>query len=264
MLLLPKFSCVLNRSSDGLPPALSNLCRQGARLAGLLSVTVFLAACAQQAPPAPAEPVTEPEPAPVEEFVSQAALDEAERARRYVADILFEGMRALSNDRLMTPAESSAYHYFSRALALDPDNQIAKDGIRDIAARYLELADLSGRQGQFDNAESFLRRAAQVDNNHPGLESANRRLQSERQSTHSVTTLSSRDVINREAAVVARLRELAQVVAETNAFVMITAPNDEHGRWMYMQIQEGLGDIRVRGDIEIGEQASVRLVLPQT
>jgi hypothetical protein len=64
--------------------------------------------------------------------------------------------------------------------------------------------------------------------------------------------------------VVARLRELAQVVAETNAFVMITAPNDEHGRWMYMQIQEGLGDIRVRGDIEIGEQASVRLVLPQT
>jgi hypothetical protein len=33
---------------------------------------------------------------------------------------------------------------------------------------------------------------------------------------------------------------------------------------MYMQIQEGLGDIRVRGDIEIGEQSSVRLVLPQT
>lgn len=239
-------------------------CHQGARVFFLLSLPFLLATCAQQPPPAPAQPVTEREPAPVEEFVSQAALDEAERARRYVADILFEGMRALRTDRLMTPPENSAYHYFNRALALDPDNQIAKDGIRDIAARYLELADLAGRQGQFDNAESFLRRAAQVDNNHPGLESANRRLQSERQSTHSVTTLNSRDVINREASVVARLRELAQVVAETNAFVMITAPNDEHGRWMYMQIQDVLGDIRVRGDIEIGEQASVRLVLPQT
>jgi tetratricopeptide (TPR) repeat protein len=197
--------------------------RQGARLFFLLSLPLLLAACARQAPPAPALPVTEPEPASVEAFVSQAALDEAERARRYVADILFEGMRALRTDRLMTPPENSAYHYFNRALALDPDNQIARDGMRDIAARYLELADLAGRQGQFDNAESFLRRAAQVDNNHPALASANRRLQSERQSTHSVTTLNSRDVINREASVVARLRELAQVVAETNAFVMITA-----------------------------------------
>lgn len=222
-------------------------------------VLVLLAACAQPAP-APRIVVTpEPEPEPV--FVDQYRLDEEERARRYVADILYQGMRALRTDRLMTPPEDSAFHYFSRVLALDPDNQIAKDGMRDIAGRYLQLADLAGRQGQFSNAENFMRRAEQVDNNHPNLDQTRRRLQTERERTHSVTTLNTREVIARQASVTAQLQELARIVLDNNAFVLITAPNDEIGRWMYAQIQDALGDYRVRGDIEIGEQPSVRLVL---
>lgn len=260
MLLFP----ALPGSPTGKLTGLLDLCRQGAKVSLFFLIAFVLAACAQQRPTSPAEAVVETTPEPIEESISAFAIDDAERERRYVADILFEGMRALRSDRLMTPPESSAYHYFNRALALDADNQIAKDGIRDIAARYLQLADLAGRQGQFDNAETFLRRAAQVDNNHPGIEQATQRLQSERQSTYSVVTLNSRNVINRDASVITQLRELARVVADTNAFVMITAPNDELGRWMYLQMQDVLGDVRVRGDIEIGEQASVRLVLPQS
>lgn len=255
---------ILPGTSSGKLSSLFKVCVPRTKMSLLLAASVLLAACAQQRPASPPAVVTEPETIPSEEVIDAFVIDEAERARRYVADILFEGMRALRSDRLMTPPENSAYHYFNRALALDPDNQIAKDGIRDIAARYLQLADLAGRQGQFDNAEGFLRRAAQVDNNHPGIEQASRRLQSERQSTHSVTRLNTRDVISRQASVVTQLRDLARVVADTNAFVMITAPNDELGRWMYMQIQDVLGDVRVRADIEIGEQASVRLVLPQS
>lgn len=223
-----------------------------------LTVAGLMSACVQQAP-APRIVVTpEPEPEPV--VYDQSRLDDAELARRYVADILYQGMRALSADRLMTPAEDSAYHHFSRALALDPGNQIALDGMRDIAGRYLQLADLAGRQGQFNNAETFMRRAAQVDGNHPNFEQTSRRLQTERERTHSVTTLNARDVIARQASVVTQLQELASVIADANAFVLITAPNDELGRWMYAQIQEAAGDFRVRGDIEIGEQPSVRLV----
>lgn len=225
-----------------------------------LLVVALLSACVQ-APPPPLVVVTpEPEPEAVV-VVDQASLDDAELERRYVADILYQGMRALAADRLMTPAETSAYHYFNRALALDPGNQIALDGLRDIAGRYLQLADLAGRQGQFNNADSFLRRAEQVDFNHPGLEQASRRLQTERERTHSVTTLNAREVIARQASVTTQLQELAKVIADANAFVLITAPNDELGRWMYSQIQEAVGDYRVRGDIEIGEQPSVRLVM---
>lgn len=236
---------------------LHKLVRVRAIAAGLISICL-LAACAQQAPEPQVVITPEPDPEPV--VIDQARLDEEELARRYVADILYQGMRALAADRLMTPAENSAYHHFNRALALDPDNQIAKDGMRDIAGRYLQLADLAGRQGQFDNAETFMRRAAQVDGSHPNLEQTTRRLQTERERTHSVTTLNARDVITRQPSVTAQLQELARVIADANAFVLITAPNDELGRWMYAQIQDALGDYRVRGDIEIGEQPSVRLV----
>ena len=222
---------------------------------------VMLAACVQ-APPRP-QTVIVPEPEPEPVFIDPYRLDEEERQRRYIADILYEGMRALRADRLMTPPENSAYHYFNRVLSFEPDNQIAKDGIREIAGRYLQLADLAGRQGQFSNAESFLRRAEQVDYSHPGIESANRRLQTERERTHSVTTLNAREVIARTASVSTQLRAIAREVAGINAFVLITAPNDEIGRWMYAQIQEELGEYRVRGDIEIGEQPSVRLVRTQ-
>jgi tetratricopeptide (TPR) repeat protein len=246
------------------PPQKSRRAQIRLVYARAVSASIFAACvligCVQQAP-APRIVVTpEPEPEPVYS-APPARLDDAELARRYVADILYQGMRALASDRLMTPPEDSALHHFSRAMALDPDNQIAKDGMRDIAGRYLQLADLAGRQGQFNNAENFMRRAAQVDNNHPNLEQASRRLQVERERTHSVTTLSARDVIARQPSVVSQLQELALVIADANAFVLITAPNDELGRWMYAQIQDSLSDYRVRGDIEIGEQPSVRLVL---
>jgi len=229
------------------------------RTVGTLAVAgLLLAACVQ--PPPPPQVVITPEPEPEPVYIDQYRLEEEERQRRYIADILYEGMRALRADRLMTPAESSAYHYFNRVLGMDPDNQIAKDGIREIAGRYLQLADLASRQGQFSNAESFLRRAEQVDYTHPGLESGRRRLETERERTHSVVTLNAREVIARTAAISSQLKELARQVADINAFVLITAPNDEIGRWMYAQIQDALGDYRVRGDIEIGEQPSVRLV----
>ena len=237
--------------------ALSNRASISVFFAGLL-----LAACVQQ--PAPPIVVITPEPEPEPVVIDPFRLDEEERQRRYIADILYEGMRALRADRLMTPPESSAYHYFNRVLSLEPDNPIAKDGIREIAGRYLQLADLAGRQGQFGNAENFLRRAEQVDYTHPGLDNAMRRLQTERQRTHSVTTLNAREVVARSASIAGQLRELAKIIADLNAFVLITAPNDEIGRWMYAQIQEELGEYRVRGDIEIGEQPSVRLVNTQS
>ena len=235
-------------------------CAYMRRLPGWFLFAALLSACAQPAPVPQIVVTPEPEPPPPV-VVDQARLDEEELARRYVADILYQGMRSLAADRLMTPAENSAYHYFNRALALDPDNQIALDGLRDIAGRYLQLADLAARQGQFNNAENFMRRAEQVDFNHPNIEQTARRLQTERERTHSVTTLNARDVIARQASVTTQLQELARVIADANAFVLITAPNDELGRWSYAQIQEALGDYRVRGDIEIGEQPSVRLVV---
>src|SRR5690554_4099914 len=133
-----------------------------------LTLLALLAAC-QAAPQRPVVlepiPTVTPDPAPL----PVRDLDEQERERRFIADILYDGMRALRADRLMTPAQDSAYRHFSRALALDPQNTVAQDGLQDIVQRYLQLADTASRQGQFGNAENFLRRAAQVDPDHSGI-----------------------------------------------------------------------------------------------
>lgn len=231
-----------------------------------LAVLLTLAACATPAPvPESSEVVAEPEPV----FDAQSAvarqreLEDAERHRRYVADILYSGLRALRADRLMTPPEDSAFHYFNRALALDPGNTVAEEGLQDILQRYLQLADTASWQGQFDNAELFLRRAADVDDQHPGIQVARDKLQLERQRTHSVYRIDSGGLRSRHEDVVRQLQDVAAVLAANDIFVLITAPSDETGRWIYAQLQDALSNQRVRADIEIGEQASVRLVLSQ-
>lgn len=214
---------------------------------------------ARQVVYAPQEAPLEQAPAPV----IAPVIDDEERQRRFIADILYDGMRALRADRLMTPPADSAYHYFSRALAFEPGNTVALDGLQDILQGYLQLASTASRQGQFANAELFLRRAAQVDQTHPGISVGRAAIERERQRTHSVHTLNAGELRNRQPALTQQLRELAGVVASVDAFVLITAPNDEMGRWIYAQLQDALDSYRVRGDIEIGEQPTVRLVLPQ-
>lgn len=227
-------------------------------------VLLLFAGCetpARQVVYIPPEVSEEEAPAPP---VLAPLIDDEERQRRYIADILYDGMRALRADRLMTPPEDSAYHYFSRALAFEPGNTVALEGLQDILQRYLQLAHTASRQGQFANAELFLRRAAQVDPLHPGITAGRTAMERERQRTHSVHPLNAGELRNRQPALARQLRELAGVVASVDAFVLITAPNDEMGRWIYAQLQDSLDDYRVRGDIEIGEQPTVRLVLPQT
>lgn len=227
-------------------------------------LVVWLTGCQS---PAPQEEPSDSDlpPSGPPEVVQADPEEEArrERHRRRIADWLYEGLRAMREDRLMTPPDESAHAWFSRVLALEPDNELALEGIGDIAARYVELAELSARQGQFDNAERFLRRAALVDPDHPRIEAGRDRLALERQRTHSVHPLDAGAVARRNAgplsSELSRVEEL--LTGNMDAFyLLITAPDDDQGRWLYGLLRERLGVQRLPGDIEIGGQPSIRLV----
>ena len=236
-----------------------------ARVIVCLLPVCLLVACQSPAPsPQPSEPVPvvpEEQASLVEMEQARRDREDAERHRQYVADILYDGMRALREDRLTTPVEDSAFHYFSRAQALDLGNQVAADGLQDIVARYLQLTEKASRQGHFDTAEQFLDRATMVDPRAEGIEAAEANLEMERDRTHSVHHFEFAGVRNQQSGVADSLRQIASTVSEINAFVLITAPSDEMGRWMYAQVQSGMANSRIRADIEIGEQPSVRLVV---
>ncbi len=236
----------------------------GILLSGLLTLFV-LNGCQ----PTRQRVVVLPEPEPVveidDELVEESAVTQFEQELRYqrmIGDMLYDGVKALNANRLLTPPDISAHSYFSRVLAIEPDNAVAKKGIQDIVVKYLQLAEQSGRQGQFDAAKGYLRRAEQVDRTHAGIAPAWVALEAEMNSNDVVHTLDGRELARQSAELVVKLAKIAIEARDTGAFVLITAPNDAQARWIYAQMQAAMEGQRLRGNIEQGETPTIRLVKP--
>jgi len=118
------------------------------RVPALLAL-LALSACQ---PTQPARVVQVPVPEPVVEDTSaadiaaaEAAFEEQLRYQRRIADLNYEGIKALNANRLLTPPDTSAHAYFMRVLAIEPENVAALKGLRDIVGKYLQLAGRGGR-----------------------------------------------------------------------------------------------------------------------
>ena len=183
--------------------------------------------------------------------------------QRMIADLLFAGLQALDDDRLLTPADDNALSRFRRVLAFDPDNEIALQGVQDIVARYLELAAEASRQGLWEEAGVMLDRARVVDDGHPGIAAAARELEAEKESGDLFFRFDGGDLARRTEGVRNQLAEVAQQARQYNAFFLITAPSDELARWMFSVMREAVAGYRLRGNIELAGRSSIRLLLPQ-
>ena len=184
--------------------------------------------------------------------------------RRLIADLLFSGLQALDDDRLLTPQFDNAHSYFREVLQMQPDNEIAREGMRSIVERYLELALEAANRGNFTNADRLLGRAEIIDGSHPGIASARERLDTERNSGDLFFPLEERALRRRDDSVRANLAEIAAQARENDAFVLITAPDDELARWVYSVMRESVAGYRLRGNIEISGVALIRLRMPDS
>ncbi|MES3007713.1 MAG: hypothetical protein V4751_08075 [Pseudomonadota bacterium] len=236
------------------------------RVLGLaLLLPVLLVACQ----PTRQTIVVIPEPEPViedtslqDEAAARAHFEEQLRYQRMIADILYEGRKALNANRLMTPPEISAHAYFQRVLAIEPDNAVALQGIQDIASKYLQLAEEAGGQGLYDEAKGYLRRAEQVDRNHVGIAPAWVALEAEMETTDVVHSLSASELNSKSAAISVQLSRIAIQARDAGAFFLITAPSDDQARWIYTQMQAAVEGYRLRGNIELGSTPTIRLIMP--
>lgn len=182
--------------------------------------------------------------------------------QRMIADLLYDGLQALDGDRLLTPVDDSAHALFMKVLAFEPDNEIALQGMQDIVLRYLALAEQSGRRGLFEEADLMLDRAKFVDATHPDIAKTWVTLQAEMNSGDLFFDLDNGDFSKRNDAAMERLNEIAQQAKQYDAFFLITAPNDDLARWMYMTMRSSVEDYRLRGNIELASRISIRLRLP--
>lgn len=182
--------------------------------------------------------------------------------RSDIPDILYEALQALNADRLLTPIDDNAHARFKRVLAIDPQNQIALEGLQDIVKRYLVLAQESMRRGQFVEAGEMIERARFVDAEHPDIEAVAQALQREMDSDDLFFVLDYPAYAARSEAAKLELEDIARQTREHDAFFLITAPNDALGRWMVSVMRDAVSGYRLRGNIELSSRLGIRLRMP--
>ena len=83
---------------------------------------------------------------------------------------------ALEENRLMSPAGDNAYDRFRKLAEIDPTDKRANAGFREIATRYVGMAERSIEKGDLDQARTYVERARTADPGYTGIKSVERRL----------------------------------------------------------------------------------------
>ena len=105
------------------------------------------------------------EPAPVSQQTASAVDGVAVK----INQLLAEGETAFAAGHYLEPAGKSAFQKYQAALALDENNQKAKDGLRSISDIYVANARQSASSGKTTQASQDLEQAKQADASNPKI-----------------------------------------------------------------------------------------------
>jgi len=204
-------------------------------------------------------------PAPVVEEVTQppdTAAADAFARNMLLADMLYAARTAYDGNRLMSPVNDNAYDRYLEVLQLDPGNEVAMQGIRDIVQRYIELADAATLLGKFPEAAGLLNRAASLDPGHEQLTAARERLRLAQRNKIDQYALDPEGLRQQSLDTMTRLGEIAQHILRNEATFLINARSDEEGRWIYKVMREAVGGQRLRGNIDISGTPNILVTVP--
>lgn len=94
-----------------------------------------------------------------QEMPTAVGVDPVAAEQDHVSDLLLQAERAISMDRLTSPIEDNAYNYYQKILTLSPNNSSAKDGLDNIASRYMSKAQEQINAGNLQQAQALIQRA---------------------------------------------------------------------------------------------------------
>ncbi len=172
--------------------------------------------------------------------------------------LLVKAELALKKDQLTTPLDDNAYYRFLQVLSIDPQNLAAEQGIAEIVETYLAWAIQKADSGQIRGAQDYLNRARSVDENHPNIPSVANKIQRYLSGGHKVYSFQQRDILSKKDSTVTQLRVIAKIITKKQAYIVIEAPSDSMGRWIYQQINR-VSQERVRARFELASKVNVHL-----
>ena len=107
---------------------------------------------------ASAEPATAPNPQPTEPVSPDV-----------VNALVWLVKQSLEEYRLTYPPKDNAYYYFSRLLEINPQNEIARAGMLDIAERYANLAEKTLAENDYAKTEAYINIGLKINPNNSAL-----------------------------------------------------------------------------------------------
>lgn len=182
--------------------------------------------------------------------------------------LLLNGEYTLSKDQLLTPVNDNAYMYFSQVLAADPENARAKGGMQGIVMRYVDMARQAAARGHYGVARGYLESARKVDANNLLIAEVSQGLKEQMAATPTVAPysggkdeylLNHAQLNTDHPDIKAVLTQAAKQLREKDGLAMIVARTDVEGRWIYHQLRAAEPGYLVRGDIQLGSPARIKI-----
>jgi hypothetical protein len=224
------------------------------RCALVLAVLLLVACAGNSAPKKSAPIVASPSAMAALERKQKIAQHKTEQLRHFLA----YAQQALANDKLMLPAFDSAYYWYQQALAVDDLSAEAHWGMRQITARYLQLAEQAFSSGRIDEAERMLAGAGRVSATPKQLNDLRQRYRVK--AADNEFYLSQEDLLARNGKIQQYLVALAEQAKASDSRLLIVARTDAEGRWIYKQMHTAVIGYRLRGNIELGRVPRVILI----
>jgi hypothetical protein len=96
--------------------------------------------------------------------------------QEHIYELSEKARLCLEANKLSTPANDSAYYYYSEIARLDPESGLVRKGMKDIADGYAKMAEEAFTDFDYKKAEVYVRRGLQISPDHYYLLSLNEEL----------------------------------------------------------------------------------------
>ena len=178
-------------------------------------------------------------------------------AKTPIDRLLAQAKLAFEKNYLTTPSDSSAYRFYTDALEIDSQNEVALIGLNNIVEQYLSWALTNADKGNYDRARQYLQLAESIDNSHPNIKPVMQSIEEHEQAIINEFSLDPKRVESRRVSKKV-LRRIAQQISETSSFVTIQAPDDASGRWLYKELNDRV-NFRIQAEFELNKNPRIFL-----
>ena len=164
-------------------------------------------------------------------------------------------IQAIKDKRLTTPEKNSAFLFYKKILALDPNHRGAIEGVSNLSEIYLSWAIRSIESLNFVKARQHIEKAQVLDPENLNITSVTKMLNKRSRQKTKLFSFAEAEIADRTVPQT-EFEAMGKYLAGPESYVIIESPTDSDGRWLYQKINEITSD-RIKASFRSGPFSSV-------